>query len=112
MTDENKIRNEFRAALRAVTEAEKRLRALSWELPDLPPDASEGTFEEIGYCRSERWDRETFDPDDFEEGETMPEPGPVNAYSRGWSSMSEDGSACWLEHDGLEYRIPDDINWD
>lgn len=119
-------RTEFRSALAALAAAEKRLRQASWALPEIPNDAEEGSFVEVGYSRSESWDRDVIeveapDDDDYESlwlvaagivDVGLAPAGPVHSYSHGWSAISDEGAACWLEIGDLEYRVPDDMDWD
>jgi hypothetical protein len=90
-------------------EAGVRLRQITWVLPPLPTpifddeDAEydhpiEGYhFEEVGYERTE----------DVEYREDH-----WHATTDGWDSMSESGTAEWVEApDGLAYAMPD-LDWD
>lgn len=108
LVDANRVA--FRHALAEYNELGRLLRELSRKLPELPGgEIAEGEYAEVGYTRIEDWTR---DGERFNDDGEPTLFGPVHVYSNGWSSISDEGEACWLQVDGLEYRVPEVMEWD
>jgi len=93
---ETEVRAAHAAALTAYHDACRRLREATWKLPTLPSTMS-GEFVEVGYERSEQIEAD--------------EPGPHTICSRGWSAISDEGQAEWIEADGQCWKVPEDVDW-